>query len=587
MTPSRRPTPAILRPRPATTVDFAPGRRARAGSSGPTPRARGRARRSGGARSPRTTSSASAVSSVRAPNRSSIAARARCSSARTSSTCIARDRSSSPIVRCGSPRRPVRLTDAVGPSLGDLARARGRRRRTRTRHATSRPGRPSPRRSGRAVQAIAGGTASSSATNASQPSASARRSSLTPCHLAAPAGRYSERDVADHDLVAAPGARGGELALDPFLDQPALELARASRGPRDRSRTPRSPRRDRSPGTAPPPSSRRTSGGPGAAPRTRCAPPPPRPPRCASDAIRSRRVSSPSPVTAETAIARCRASTARRRRARDRASCRRPGSAWSRASVVRAELLADGRQVGRGIRRRQVHDQHERSAPADVAQEPMPEALARVRALDEPGTSATTNRSSSPRHAEVGRRRGERVVGDLRVGGREARRAASTCPRSAGRPGRRRRRCAARRRAASPPQLAAFGTLRHAVARGGERAFPRPPRPPRARTARAPSPTRSASRPCSSLDPVPSGTGSRGPRLRPRSCRACRPRPRFRPAGAGDRRATPGRGPRSTPRTRRRRRGRRRPRPGHPGVVRLAQDRRRSVAAVAPTRRTR
>ena len=140
----------------------------------------------------------------------------------------------------------------------------------------------------------------------------------------------------------------------------------------------------------------------------------------------------------------------------------------------------------------------------------MPEAPSLVRALDEPGDVGHDEPFGVlARDAEVRREGGEGIVGDLRLGGREPRRAASTCRRSGGPPARRRRRCGARRsRRFSSPCLARLGRARHAVARGGERdvpptaaAAPRDDRP-RALAHEVGERARSRRRPT-----VPSGTG--------------------------------------------------------------------------------
>src|SRR6185436_16627646 len=150
-----------------------------------------------------------------------MSARARWSSARTSSTRIPRERSSSRSFRRFTSASPYgSRTRSNRPSAIALrARAASAHQNARC-HITSRTAQPSAFIPGRSTSA--GGTASVSATNASQPSASARRSSSRRA-IALPFREVLERDVADHDLVAPPGARRGELAFDPLLHQPALE----------------------------------------------------------------------------------------------------------------------------------------------------------------------------------------------------------------------------------------------------------------------------------------------------------------------------------------------------------------------------
>ena len=199
-----------------------------------------------------------------------------------------------------------------------------------------------------------------------------------------------------------------------------------------------------------------------------------------------------------------------------------------------------------------------------------------------PGTSATTNRSSSPATPRFG----ARVVKDSRrssVRGRQR--------------GEQRRLARVGQADQSDvgddaeldgeplllPKLAAFGTLRDAIARGGERAFPTTA--PAARDHRSRSLADEVGQQAVLvLDPRPVGDPDHevlalGPGLAPLAARATALRTQVRMVGE-PREVTHARGPRR----RRRRRGRRRRRRDRPGVVRLAQDRRRAVAAVAPAR---
>jgi hypothetical protein len=84
--------------------------------------------------------------------------------------------------------------------------------------------------------------------------------------------------------------------------------------------------------------------------------------------------------------------------------------------VVGPQLLAERRQVLRGIGRGEVNHEHERPAPGHVAEEPVAETLPLVGALDEPGDVG--HHEALGVHvgdAEVRRERREGVVGDLRL----------------------------------------------------------------------------------------------------------------------------------------------------------------------------
>ena len=64
------------------------------------------------------------------------------------------------------------------------------------------------------------------------------------------------------------------------------------------------------------------------------------------------------------------------------------------------ELARDDVEILDGIaaaRRREVDEVHQHLGALEVAQEAMAEAVARMRAFDQPGTSATTNDRSSER----------------------------------------------------------------------------------------------------------------------------------------------------------------------------------------------
>ena len=70
------------------------------------------------------------------------------------------------------------------------------------------------------------------------------------------------------------------------------------------------------------------------------------------------------------------------------------------ASGKQLQLARDDLEVLDRIaaaRRRDVDEVHEHLRALEVAQEPMAEAVPRVRALDQPGTSATTNVRSPDR----------------------------------------------------------------------------------------------------------------------------------------------------------------------------------------------
>ena len=71
---------------------------------------------------------------------------------------------------------------------------------------------------------------------------------------------------------------------------------------------------------------------------------------------------------------------------------------------------------------RQVHQDQQHPRPFDVAEEPVPEALALARALDEPGDVGRHELVLvEAHHAQVGLQRRERVAGDLGLGRRDAR----------------------------------------------------------------------------------------------------------------------------------------------------------------------
>ena len=128
--------------------------------------------------------------------------------------------------------------------------------------------------------------------------------------------------------------------------------------------------------------------------------------------------------------ARPRGARARRRAPgrRPRRSCwRRRSAAWRRASASNSCELA--RTTSRSFdriapaRARDVDQVHEHLRAFEVAQELVAEAVASCAPSISPGTSATTKlRSPLERDdAEIRRERGERVVGDLRPRGRDAR----------------------------------------------------------------------------------------------------------------------------------------------------------------------
>ena len=124
--------------------------------------------------------------------------------------------------------------------------------------------------------------------------------------------------------------------------------------------------------------------------------------------------------------------------ARDRGDLRRRRRVVLRGhedALARRELGLEGRElvldrrdrllgVGVGVvrvERRGVHEVDEEARPLDVLEEPDPEAVPLVRALDEAGHVRRDERPEAlPRDdAEVRDERRERVVGDLRAGGRD------------------------------------------------------------------------------------------------------------------------------------------------------------------------
>ena len=88
--------------------------------------------------------------------------------------------------------------------------------------------------------------------------------------------------------------------------------------------------------------------------------------------------------------------------------------------IVGAEFLAKCVQIVGRIRGRKIDDQDECSTTRDVSQEPMAEPLASVRALDQPGDVGDHEPFPARlRDPQVGRQRRERVVGDLGPGRRQ------------------------------------------------------------------------------------------------------------------------------------------------------------------------
>ena len=156
---------------------------------------------------------------------------------------------------------------------------------------------------------------------------------------------------------------------------------------------------------------------------------PPRPaPRATSAASRADEARTPSPVAAEITRSQTPSSSAPRsalaahhqpRPLEQLGLGRRPSSSSSTRQLRR-------RRRARGERRAQVEQHDEDPGALDVAQEAVPEALALGGPLDQPrdvghDELGPVARAPDADDAEVRLQRGERVVGDLRLGGRDGR----------------------------------------------------------------------------------------------------------------------------------------------------------------------
>ena len=178
------------------------------------------------------------------------------------------------------------------------------------------------------------------------------------------------------------------------------------------------------------------------------------------------------------------------------------------------QLLLDDVEVGDrvavGLQRRGVQHVHQHRAALDMAQELQAQALALAGAGDQPGhVRDGVDGRTGGHHAEVGHQRGERVVGDLRLGGATAPRSARTCRRSGSRRAPRRRRSSAPGRC--PGRRRARRAARSRAPCGGPRPAPRcrgrRGRPGRRRRWCPGRPGRRARCPALSSTTVPSGTG--------------------------------------------------------------------------------
>ena len=89
-----------------------------------------------------------------------------------------------------------------------------------------------------------------------------------------------------------------------------------------------------------------------------------------------------------------------------------------KALAVSREFTADGAIVGAGIGARRVHEMDERAAALDMAQEPVAEAVALMRALDQAGYVGEHEVAPvDPDDAETGMEGGEWIVRDFGLGG--------------------------------------------------------------------------------------------------------------------------------------------------------------------------
>ena len=148
------------------------------------------------------------------------------------------------------------------------------------------------------------------------------------------------------------------------------------------------------------------------------APAAPPGPRCTASAIRPTSCGTPvagdgrDAVAVERKIGTSQVGTWSRPRG-GAARAGRAGSARARPGARRS--CSAGRALGQ---RRQVEQQQEDPGPLDVAQELVAEAPALAGALDETGDVGHDELDVvvGPHDAEVGLERGERVVGDLRLG---------------------------------------------------------------------------------------------------------------------------------------------------------------------------
>ena len=162
-----------------------------------------------------------------------------------------------------------------------------------------------------------------------------------------------------------------------------------------------------------------------------------------------------------------------------------------------------------------------------------------------PGTSAIVYVLPRRDDPQVGRQRGERVVGDLRPRRATAPRSARTCPRSGSRPARRRPSSAARARGHAFRRARRAARTRAPCATAGQRGVAEPAASATGGDEPGAAPVRSPSTsPSASSTTVPSGTAARCPR-RWRRCEAPHARlavarPRVRAGWKSSRVCTPG-----------------------------------------------
>ena len=87
--------------------------------------------------------------------------------------------------------------------------------------------------------------------------------------------------------------------------------------------------------------------------------------------------------------------------------------------AISREFAADCAVVGARVRARRVNEVHQSAAALDMAEEPVAEAVTLMRALDQAGNVGEHKIAPvDPDDAETRMEGGERIIGDLRLGGR-------------------------------------------------------------------------------------------------------------------------------------------------------------------------